>query len=288
MRMVNRLSSQSGEITSAVPVRDRDPAVAAPPHRLRDPADRAVPAPDRRQNIATVPALLGWAKGTGRDAGRRAARPGRARAELPSAIRPALRRPAAAGRRRPRARRRPAGDADGRALRRDRPDHPRALQNEFLRLQAESARRSSSSPTTSTRRSSSATGSRSSGGRHPRPVRAPAEILRPADDFVADFIGGDRTLKRLALMRVRDIDLWESSPRPRRPVEAPRGEGEARKAPRSPTRSSSTPKRRPLGWLTDSDLAKRRPFPSRPDTSPDPVLDLDDVMRDALSDLLQS
>src|SRR5262249_51295296 len=44
--------------------------------------------------------------------------------------------------------------------------------------------------------------------------------------------------------------------------------------------------RRPLGWLSDADLALDT-VPARPDTSPDPILDLDDVMRDALSDLLQ-
>ena len=39
----------------------------------------------------------------------------------------------------------------------------------------------------------------------------PAELLMaPADDFVEDFVGADRALKRLALMRVSDIDLWEA------------------------------------------------------------------------------
>ena len=36
----------------------------------------------------------------------------------------------------------------------------------------------------------------------------PGELLmRPADDFVADFVGADRALKRLALARVADLDL---------------------------------------------------------------------------------
>ena len=36
----------------------------------------------------------------------------------------------------------------------------------------------------------------------------PAELLMaPADDFVEDFVGADRALKRLALTRVRDVDL---------------------------------------------------------------------------------
>jgi osmoprotectant transport system ATP-binding protein len=34
--------------------------------------------------------------------------------------------------------------------------------------------------------------------------------MNPADDFVEDFVGADRALKRLSLMRVSDIDLWEA------------------------------------------------------------------------------
>jgi osmoprotectant transport system ATP-binding protein len=37
---------------------------------------------------------------------------------------------------------------------------------------------------------------------------APAEILRaPANDFVRQFVGGERALKRLSLLKVRDVDL---------------------------------------------------------------------------------
>jgi osmoprotectant transport system ATP-binding protein len=45
--------------------------------------------------------------------------------------------------------------------------------------------------------------------------------------------------------------------------------------------------RRPLGWLSDDDLLREH-VPARPDTSPEPIVELDDVMRDALSDLLQA
>ena len=39
----------------------------------------------------------------------------------------------------------------------------------------------------------------------------PEELLMsPADDFVEDFVGADRALKRLSLLRVRDIDLWKA------------------------------------------------------------------------------
>jgi osmoprotectant transport system ATP-binding protein len=114
----------------------------------------------------------------------------------------------------------------------------------------------------------------------------PAELLMaPADDFVEDFVGADRALKRLALLRVRDIDLWEA---PLAHV------GQATSEVRAKLAGAEVPyalvidqDRRPLGWLSDDDLL-RETVPARPDTSPDPTVELDDVMRDALSDLLQA
>jgi osmoprotectant transport system ATP-binding protein len=114
----------------------------------------------------------------------------------------------------------------------------------------------------------------------------PAELLMsPADDFVEDFVGADRALKRLALLRVADIDLWQA---PLAHV------GQATAEVRAKLAGAEVPhalvidaERRPLGWLSDADLA-RETVPARPDSSPDPVLDRDDVMRDALSDLLQA
>ena len=39
----------------------------------------------------------------------------------------------------------------------------------------------------------------------------PAELLMsPADGFVEDFVGADRALKRLSLLRVADISLWKA------------------------------------------------------------------------------
>ena len=78
------------------------------------------------ENIATVPRLLGWEQErrqarVGRADGADLARP-RARRSLSGS---ALGRSAAARRRRPGARGGPPGDADGRAVRRDRPDQPR-------------------------------------------------------------------------------------------------------------------------------------------------------------------
>jgi osmoprotectant transport system ATP-binding protein len=113
----------------------------------------------------------------------------------------------------------------------------------------------------------------------------PAELLMaPADEFVEDFVGADRALKRLALMRVSDIDLWEA---PLAHV------GQATVEVRAKLRDAEVPypllvdaERRPQGWLSERDL-EAETVPARPDSPLGPLLDLDDVMRDALADLLQ-
>ncbi|HEY3491314.1 MAG TPA: ATP-binding cassette domain-containing protein, partial [Solirubrobacterales bacterium] len=115
----------------------------------------------------------------------------------------------------------------------------------------------------------------------------PAELLMaPANEFVEDFVGADRALKRLALMRVRDINLWEA---PLAHVGQASAEVRAKLA--SPDVEVPYPllvdgERRPLGWLSERDLAAEI-VPGRPDSPLGPVLELDDVMRDALADLLQ-
>jgi osmoprotectant transport system ATP-binding protein len=115
---------------------------------------------------------------------------------------------------------------------------------------------------------------------------SPAELLtNPADAFVEDFVGADRALKRLALQRVRDIDLW-------RPglvrVGDPAAEARAKVA------DSDLPypllidgDGRPLGWLSDRALAGER-VERELRSGPEPIVELDDVLRDALSDLLQN
>ena len=113
----------------------------------------------------------------------------------------------------------------------------------------------------------------------------PAELLMaPADDFVEDFVGADRALKRLALMRVADIDLWEA---PLAYVGQPTAEVRAKlDGAEVPHALLVDSERRPLGWLSESDL-RQELVPATPHISPDPVIDRDDVMRDALSDVLQ-
>jgi osmoprotectant transport system ATP-binding protein len=162
------------------------------------------------------------------------------------------------------------------------------LQNEFLRLQAEI--RKTVLFVTHDIDEAIKMGDRIAvmreGGRVEQ-YATPAELLMaPANEFVEDFVGADRALKRLALMRVRDINLWEA---PLAHVGQATAEVRAKLA--SPDVEVPFPllvdsERRPLGWLSERDLIAEI-VPSRPDSPLGPVLELDDVMRDALADLLQ-
>jgi osmoprotectant transport system ATP-binding protein len=162
------------------------------------------------------------------------------------------------------------------------------LQNEFLRLQAEI--RKTVLFVTHDIDEAIKMGDRIAvmreGGRVEQ-YATPAELLMaPANEFVEDFVGADRALKRLALMRVRDINLWEA---PLAHVGQATGEVRAKLA--SPDVEVAFPllvddERRPLGWLSERDLVADV-VPARPDSPLGPVLELDDVMRDALADLLQ-
>ena len=161
------------------------------------------------------------------------------------------------------------------------------LQNEFLRLQAEI--RKTILFVTHDIDEAIKMGDRIAvlreGGRLAQ-FATPAELLMaPADSFVEDFVGADRALKRLALLRVADIDLWQA------PL-AFAGQDSAEV--RSKLAGAEVPyallvdgERRPLGWLTEADL-QQATVPQRARSRPEPILDRDDVMRDALSDLLQA
>ncbi len=117
--------------------------------------------PHRRiiDNVATVPVLNGVPKAQARsDALELLDKVGLDRGLAEPLPQPALRRSAAAGRRGPGAGQRPQHPADGRALRRGRPDRARRPpEPSSTGCSASSARRSCSSPTTSTRRSCSPT-----------------------------------------------------------------------------------------------------------------------------------
>ncbi|MGI8944818.1 MAG: ABC transporter ATP-binding protein [Thermoleophilaceae bacterium] len=114
----------------------------------------------------------------------------------------------------------------------------------------------------------------------------PAELLmQPKDEFVENFVGADRALKRLALQRVGDIDLW------RAPLVR---DGEPVAAARARIADSDVPypllvdaDQRPLGWLSERALAGER-VNGEHRSSAELFGELDDVLRDALSDLLQA
>jgi osmoprotectant transport system ATP-binding protein len=115
----------------------------------------------------------------------------------------------------------------------------------------------------------------------------PAEILMaPANEFVEDFVGADRALKRLSLMRVRDINLWKA---PHARAGQPTAEVRALLAAPDvevPYALLVDDRERPRGWLTARDLAADT-VPATADAPLGPVLETGDVMRDALADLLQ-
>jgi osmoprotectant transport system ATP-binding protein len=113
----------------------------------------------------------------------------------------------------------------------------------------------------------------------------PAELLvDPADDFVEDFVGADRALKRLALLRVSEIDLWKA---PRVKPGDPVAEARAQVADSDlPYPLLIDADGKPLGWLSERDLAGER-VPERADTPATPLVDQDSVLRDALAELLE-
>jgi osmoprotectant transport system ATP-binding protein len=112
----------------------------------------------------------------------------------------------------------------------------------------------------------------------------PAELLMaPASEFVEDFVGADRALKRLALQRVRDIDLWTvATCRVGEPTADVRG--------RVADADLDIPllvdeQHRPVGWLSERGLLGER-VRVELRSKADPIVELDDILRDALSDLL--
>jgi len=290
MRMVNRMVDlTSGDIRiGGTSVRDR------PPAQLRREIGYVIqqvglfPHQTVADNVATVPRLLGWPRD-------------RVRARVAELLElvgldPALgdRYPAQlSGGQRQR-----VGVA--RALACDPPlmlmDEPfgaidpinrERLQNEFLRLQARL--RTTVVFVTHDIDEAIKMGDRiavmQTGGRLAQ-YATPAELLvAPADPFVEDFVGADRALKRLSLLRVRDVDLW-------RPPLVRAGEPSA--AARARAAESEVPypllvddDGRPLGWLSERDLARPVVVPPA-DSAPDPIIDADDVLRDALAELLQA
>jgi len=161
------------------------------------------------------------------------------------------------------------------------------LQNEFLRLQAEL--RKTVLFVTHDVDEAIKMGDRvvvlKKGGRLAQYATPTELLMEPADDFVEDFVGADRALKRLALMRVRDVNLWTAPlARAGDPCAGVRAELESAEVPHALLVDDGN---RPLGWLSDKDLALER-VPAIADSSVDPLIDADSVLRDGLAALLQS
>ncbi len=121
-------------------------------------------------------------------------------------------------------------------------------------------------------------------GGHLQQFASPAELLMaPANEFVEDFVGADRALKRLALQRVRDIDLWTvATCRTGSPTAEVRTRIEDADLDIALLVDDQD---RPIGWLSERALLGER-VRDELRSRADPIVELDDVLRDALSDLL--
>ncbi len=114
----------------------------------------------------------------------------------------------------------------------------------------------------------------------------PAELLMyPESKFVEDFVGADRCLKRLALQRVRDIDLWKAATvRVGEPVSEARAKLHDADLDIALLVDDGA---KPLGWLSDAALSGER-VQNKLRSPAEPRVELDDILRDALADLLGS
>jgi osmoprotectant transport system ATP-binding protein len=106
----------------------------------------------------------------------------------------------------------------------------------------------------------------------------PTELLmRPANDFVARFVGVDRGLKRLSLLHVADVPLTEAAT-------ARLGES----APRAVANQHVLlldGETRPVGWV-DVARVDGRPLEAGDADPSSPIVTFDTTLRDALSMLL--
>jgi osmoprotectant transport system ATP-binding protein len=115
----------------------------------------------------------------------------------------------------------------------------------------------------------------------------PDEILAaPASEFVARFVGTDRALKRLSLVRVADLEL-------RRPVTARPGEpaAEARRhalADEFPYLLLVDESARPIGWVDERELATDGVVTEDMAEPMSPLLGRRTTLKDALSMLLDA
>ena len=289
MRMVNRMIdiTEGDILLSGSSIRERDPA------ELRREIGYAIqqiglfPHQTVSENIATVPRLLGWDKARIRTRVDELLElvsldPHETRDRYPTQLSGGQRQRVGVAR---------ALAADPPLMLMDEPFgaidpiNRERLQNEFLRLQKEI--RKTIVFVTHDIDEAIKMGDKIAvlkKGGHLAQYASPAELLTaPADRFVEDFVGADRALKRLALQRVRDIDLWTAAL-----IQA----GESTASARERIQEADVKigllvdgSRKPLGWLSERAFVGERVQPELRSPA-QPVVEMDDVLRDALSDLL--
>ncbi len=122
-------------------------------------------------------------------------------------------------------------------------------------------------------------------GGHLAQYAPPAELLlQPANDFVARFVGVDRGLKRLTLIRVSDVALAEA------PLARP---GESAHSVLSRAGGAGyvlllDNADRPLGWISTAQLRSGSALEAEAVDPSSPVVTFETTLRDALSMLLAS
>jgi osmoprotectant transport system ATP-binding protein len=113
-----------------------------------------------------------------------------------------------------------------------------------------------------------------------------AVLEHPADDYVARFVGADRGLKRLSLSRVRDVPLDTPAT-----VRAGEDAADALRALERHERAFLLlvdDQDHPLGWLSRRELQQPGPLRAERAWSPEPLVDKESTLRDALSAMLGS
>jgi osmoprotectant transport system ATP-binding protein len=242
------------------------------------------------ENVATVPRLLGW------DAARRRSRaeellelvgldPGRYASRYPAALSGGERQRVGVAR---------ALAADPPVLLMDEPFGAvdpivrERLQNELLRLQEQLAKTILfvTHDIDEAIKMGDLVAVMQVGGRLAQ-FGTPQDILtKPASDFVGRFVGTDRGLKLLALVRVESLPL-------RAPVTAQPGDdaAEARRrvgADPFPYLLLVDEERRPIGWVADDRLPASGPLGGDLATGTSPLFDRRTTLKDALAMLIQA
>jgi len=162
------------------------------------------------------------------------------------------------------------------------------LQNEFLRLQAELAKTILfvTHDIDEAIKMGDLVAVMQAGG-HLEQFAPPAEILAaPASEFVADFVGADRGLKRLSLTRVGEMAL---QPVVTARAGDPAGEARARTfADPFPYLLLLDPSDRPIGWVNQRHIPGTGTLAPSLATPMSPLLDRRTTLKDALSMMLDA